>query len=42
MCFLSLTVLTSTAQDDKKGSKGGSKGKAKAEKPSDKKRESCR
>lgn len=37
MCFLSLTVLTSTAQDDKKGSKGGSKGKAKAEKPSDKK-----
>ena len=30
MCFLSLAVLTSTAQDDKKGSKGGSKGKAKA------------
>ncbi len=36
MCFLSLVVLTTTAQDEKKGSKGGSKGKAKTEKPSDK------
>lgn len=36
MCFLSLAVLTTTAQDDKKTTKSGSKGKAKTEKPSDK------
>ena len=36
MCFLSLAVFTSTAQEDKKTTKSGSKGKAKTEKPSDK------